>query len=206
MVRIMLLRHCETELNNEKRCLGKTDISLNNNGRRRAKSLGMQLKDINIGKIYSSELKRAYETANKVAEAHALEVEKLPGLNEINFGKWERLTFDEIKSRDKEKADEYLNNPLNFRFPDGETLQELDARVLCALNLILKKHSNANKTVLIVAHGGTNRIILGKALNLPLKEHWRIKQDLGCINIIDFFEDFAVVSLMNYTESNLKNM
>lgn len=197
MIRLVLIRHCETDENNEKRYVGSKDMPLNRAGRKHAELLSFQLKDMHFDCIYSSGLIRAYETAKIIASFHSAGagVENLSDLNEMNFGDFEGLTFEEIKINYPEKADEYLRDPLNFCFPGGETLQELNERVLRALDFILKK--NASGTILVVAHGGTNRIILGKALNLPLKEHFRIKQDSGCINVIDFFEDFAVVSLMN---------
>ncbi len=190
-----MIRHCETDWNSENRYIGNEDIPLNDNGRNHAKLLSEQFKSKNIKKIYSSNLKRVYETAEIISKFHSLKVEKIPELNEINFGDWVGLTFSEIEIGYKEEANGYLSDPLNFCFPNGETLREFNKRVLDALDLILKKHSNG--TILIVAHGGTNRIILGKALNLPLNEHWGIKQDLGCINVIDFLNDVFSVSLIN---------
>ncbi len=198
MVKIILIRHCETDWNSGNRYLGWEDVPLNNAGRNRAKLLAGQLKGENIEKIYSSNLSRAYETAGIISKFHSLEVVRIPELNEINFGDWEGLTFNEIEAKYKEKAKEYMSDPLNFRFPNGETLREFNKRVLSALDPILKKNSGR---ILIVAHGGTNRVIIGRALNLLLKEHWRIKQDVGCVNVIDFFEDTAIVSLMNCTKN-----
>ena len=194
------MRHCETAIG-KNRYSGSLDVSLNNMGKEHAGLIAGQFKNknINLNKIYSGSLKRAYETANVIAGKYLLEVEKLPGLNEINFGGWEGKTFDEILSADKEKAEEYVIGPSDFRFPSGETQKELNVRVLKALNMILEKHLDSDETILVVGHGGTNRVILGKALNLALDDHFKIKQDAGCINIIDFFEDNAVVSLMNYT-------
>ncbi len=202
MVKIILIRHCETEYNTENKYLGRTNVPLNNAGKNYAKLLAWQFKDENIRRIYSSNLGRTYETADIISAFHSLGVERVPGLNEIDFGDWEGLTFDEIERRYKKEAKEYLTDPLNFRFPNGETLQEFNKRILNAFNLILKRH--LNEIILIVSHGGTNRIILGKALNLELEDHWRIKQDIGCINVIDFLEDTANVSLMNGTINFVK--
>lgn len=211
MTKIILLRHCETDDSNEKRFYGIKDVPLNDSGRKHAEMLSVQLKNIKFSGFYSSDLIRAYETARIISEKHSLgqhhencpepflkinrKINRIKELNEINFGEFEGLTFDEIKTKYPEKAAEYLREPLNFRFPGGETLQEFNERVLRGLDSILK--DNPSGTVLVVAHSGTNRIILGKALNLPLKEHFRLTQDLGCINVIDFFENFSVVSLMN---------
>lgn len=199
MMRLILLRHCETDPNDENKYLGSTDTALNRTGRLRAELIAEKFKNININKIYSSNLKRSYETANAIAKEQALKVEKLPGLNEINFGNWEGLTFDEITAVQKENAEEYVSRPSEFRFPGGETQKELNERVLNAFDKILKKHLDTNGTILMVSHAGPNRAILGKALNLPLKDQFRLKQDVGCVNVIDFFDDAAVVTLMNYT-------
>lgn len=207
MAKIILLRHCETDCSSEKRYMGAKDAPLNDSGRKHAEMLSVQFRDIKFSGFYSSDLMRACETTRIISEKHSPEryhehypehspeVGRKKELNEINFGDFEGLTFDEIKIKHPEKANEYLRDPLNFRFPGGETLQELSERVLNALGFILKKHDCG--TILVVAHGGTNKVILGKALNLPLREHFRLMQDLGCINVIDFFEDFSVVSLMN---------
>ena len=107
MIRLILLRHCETNLNNENKYLGITDIPLNDTGKANAKSIAEKFKNINLNKIYSSGLKRSYETANIIAQGHSSEVEKLPGLNEINFGEWEGVTFNEVLAIDKKNAEEY---------------------------------------------------------------------------------------------------
>lgn len=200
MIRLILIRHCETELG-KNRYTGSTDVSLSAQGVKHGKLIAEYLKDkkINLSKIYSGSLKRACETAGVIAREYSMDVEKLPGLNEINFGGWEGLTFDEVLSSDRKNAEDYLASPPDFRFPGGETQRELNERVLNALDAILEKNLDLNETILIAAHGGTNRVILGKALNLSLKDQFRIKQDAGCINVIDFFSDNAVVSLMNYT-------
>ena len=195
-----MVRHCETELSNEKRYSGSVDVPLNDAGRKHAESLAEHLEKADIKKIYCSGLKRAYETADIISRPHRLEVDVVQGLNEADFGGWEGLTFDEVLLKDKEKAQEYLRNPSGFRFPGGEGLLQLNERVLRAMDLILKKHLNpSNETVLVVSHGGSNRVILGKALNLSLEDQFRLRQDNGCINVVDFFEETTVVSLINYT-------
>jgi len=200
MIRLILIRHCETELG-KNRYTGSTNVPLSGLGLNHAELIAKYLKDkkINLNKIYSGSLKRAYDTAGAIANLYSLEVEKLSGLNEINFGSWEGLTFDEILSSDRENLEKYLETPSDFRFPGGETHRELKDRVLKSLDLILEKYLDSNKTILVAGHGGTNRVILSKALNLDLKDQFKLKQDAGCINVIDFFEDNAVVSLMNYT-------
>lgn len=200
MLRITLIRHCETDWNKERRYLGNTDIHLNENGIKNAKILANFLKNENFTEIYSSELSRTYETASIIAEFHGLQIKKIKEFNEINFGKFEGLTFDEISEKfGQEVVERYLKDTLNFKFPNGESFRKFYVRVLKGINFILSKY-NENDNILIVSHSGVNKIFLGKALEISFKKSfWRIKQDVGCINIINFFvpEKFAVVELIN---------
>lgn len=195
MLKLILIRHCETDWNREGKFFGKKDIPLNALGIEQSRLLAKQLKEENITAIYSSALSRAAKTAKLIAGFHSLEVKQLAGFNEIDFGEWEGLTFNEIESAFKTQSATYLKNPASFRFPKGETLQELNTRVLKALDTVLSSHSD--ETVLIVAHSGTNRAIIGKALGLGFENHLRLKQDIGCLNVIEFFEDTATILLLN---------
>lgn len=202
MVRLYLLRHCETDWNKEKKYLGRTDLALNENGIKSAKILSEFLKQIKFDKIYSSEYLRAYQTAKIIGKNK--EIEKFKYFNEIDFGDWEGLTFNQITEiYGKEIVDKYLKDPLNFKFSNGESFKNLYKRVTRGLNFILDTYNNDNnnnnnKNILIVGHSGVNRIIIGKALKISFKKSfWRIKQDLGCINIINFVDDFPIIELLN---------
>ncbi|MFN3527713.1 MAG: histidine phosphatase family protein [Candidatus Altarchaeaceae archaeon] len=202
MIRIVLIRHCETNWNKEKRYLGKTDIPLNEKGIRDAEILGKFLMDKNFEEIYSSELSRAYNTAKIIAEFNKFNnsVKKIKEFNEIDFGDFEGLTFEEVKEKfGEEIVNKYLNDTLNFKFPNGESFRKLYRRTTKGLNFILDKHEHDNDcNILIVSHSGVNRIIIGNALKISFKKSiWRIKQDIGCVNVIDFFKNFAVVELIN---------
>ncbi len=214
MLRIILIRHCETNWAIEKRYQGNKDIPLNSIGRKNAQLLGNKIKNFvvrnnyKISKIYSSCLSRSYATAGIISGHTGFEsIEKICELNERNFGDWEGLTYNEISSKyGKSKTDEYLNKPLNFSIPNAETFKDFKDRVLKGLNFII----NANKkeikdskehTIIVVAHGGTNRIIICEALNLSPENFFRLKQNLGCMNIIENYENLSVVALMN---ENLK--
>jgi len=193
MLRVILTRHCETDWATEKRYQGNKDVPLNALGRKNAKLLGNKIKTLNykISKIYSSCLSRSYETAGIISEHTCFEsIEKICELNERNFGDWEGRTYNEIENKyRKTKTDEYLNNPLNFPVPNAETFNDFKDRILKGLNFIL----NANKeeikegkehTIIVVAHGGTNRIIICNALNLSFENFFKIKQDFGCLNVM----------------------
>ncbi|MBI5208313.1 MAG: histidine phosphatase family protein, partial [Candidatus Firestonebacteria bacterium] len=176
-----------------KRYLGKTDLSLNIFGTNQAERLACVLKNEQISKIYSSSLQRAIETANIIAEKNKAEVNRDSRLNEISFGKWEGLTFNEISKNNPHFWDEWKNN-LNFYCPpDGECLKELMDRV----NDFIKKELKKDETIAIVSHSGPIKIILLNALGSTIESFWKLKVDLGSISIIDYNIDSSVVISIN---------
>ena len=217
MLRIILVRHCETDLAIEKRYQGNKDVPLNSIGRKNAKFITEKIKghianyNYEISKIYSSCLSRSYETAEiiKARINFKGEVEKICELNERNFGDWEGMTYNEISSKyGKSKTDKYLNNPLNFSIQNAETFKDFKDRALKGLNFILNVNKEEIKdikerTIIVVAHGGTNRIIICDALNLSFENFFMIKQDFGGINVIEYYpnEDthkiFGVIDMIN---------
>jgi len=89
-----------------------------------------------------------------------------------------------------------MTDPVNFRTPGkGETIAELSQRVLpCFENILCRQEG---RDFLIVGHGAVNRVILCKALGLDLMHMFRLHQDYGCLNIVDYFPDSTVVRLVN---------
>ena len=151
MTRILLVRHGETDWNLDRRLQGHSDRPLNDTGREQARALADELADTPLDAVYSSDLSRARETAQVVAETHGLEVTALPDLRERHFGSWEGLSDDEIQQR-------FPAEIANGTLGDGETRDEMDRRVLAALEEIARKHPDG--TVLVVSHGGPLRAVL----------------------------------------------
>ena len=196
--KLILIRHGETLWAKENRYQGHTDVELSERGKKQIKLLARRLAKEEIAAIYSSDLLRASETAKSIAKPHRLKVSQTPLLREISFGDWEGLKFEEIEVRDEELVKKWKNDLPNFRPPKGESLSELKARAEKFLQEILRKHKGEN--IIVVSHGGFIRIILCSLLNLDFsKFFWRIEQDLGAINIIEFFEGEPVISLLNDT-------
>lgn len=144
------MRHGETDWNLNRRLQGHADRPLNETGREQARGLAADLAEEPLEAVYSSDLSRASETARIVAEARGLAVTTLPELRERHFGSWEGLTDEEIHERFPEAADGVLG--------DGESRDELDRRVLAALDRIADEHPDG--TVLVVSHGGPLRAVL----------------------------------------------
>jgi alpha-ribazole phosphatase len=149
-----------------------------------------------INAAYSSTLSRARVSAEIIASPHDLTITACPELCECNFGYIEGLTFAEISQRYPKLAGD-LNDWKTVAFPGGESLGDLDNRVLTFLKR-LDKHKE-KETVLIVAHGGTVRLIICHLLGLGL-EHWlRFQVGLGSLSIVETYPQGTVLSLLNDT-------
>ncbi|MBC7104647.1 MAG: histidine phosphatase family protein, partial [Firmicutes bacterium] len=145
---------------------------------------------------YASSLTRAVETAEIIAAPHGLEVVRVPALREVNFGAWEGLTRDEIVSTFGSLYDEWWRRPLSTRLPEGESYSEVVARSWGALRDIVRRH--AGQQVLVVSHGGVIRALVGFVLGMDLNQFWRLRQDNGALNILDFSDvDRGVLVLFN---------
>jgi broad specificity phosphatase PhoE len=151
---ILLARHGETDWNKEGRWQGWADPPLNETGRAQARKLAEDLRETPFDAVYSSDLRRAHETAEIVAAPHGVPVVVDPGLREIDVGSFSGLTRAQIAERfpDGER-------------PDGETREQHAARVLAAAERIAR--ANLGRRILIVSHGGSLRAIRSHATDEP---------------------------------------
>jgi probable phosphoglycerate mutase len=157
MTTLLLARHGETDWNRELRIQGSSDIALNELGHEQARRLAAELEDVELDAIYSSDLARARETAAAVASTHGLEVRLDARLRERSFGSWEGLTREDI-----------AEFPEGSRH-DGESDDEVRARVLAAIEEIARSHPG--QQVLVVSHGGALNTLWHHALGVRV-ERW----------------------------------
>jgi alpha-ribazole phosphatase len=148
-----------------------------------------------LSAIYCSDLRRAVRSAEIIAEPHSLTPVQVPALRERNFGIWEGMSFTEIKEKYPSEFEAWAGNPLKYSPIGGENTIEVNYRVVGALDEIISHHSGEN--ISIVAHGGVNRIILCHIMGIPLENIFRIEQDYGAVNIIEFWDKYPVVKLLN---------
>jgi broad specificity phosphatase PhoE len=160
---ILLARHAETDWSREKRWQGITDLSLNERGREQAAALADRLEAVPLGAVYTSDLRRAYETALAVAERKGLTVTPMAELREVDVGSWTGLSQDEVKER---FGDAYaqMRARTGRGWEAGETYAEMGRRVLEALRRIAREHPR--DVVLVVTHSGPIRTVRAHALGL----------------------------------------
>jgi len=175
MTRFCLIRHGQTDWNLAGRYQGQSDVPLNEAGRDQAYELAYQLQSQSFKAIYSSDLKRANETAEIIATSLHLPVMLEPRLREINQGEWEGQLVDAIKVRYAELWQLRTVNPSNVCPPGGETVGEVAKRVVEALDDIARACPNTN--VLIVTHGFALATIICKVYAIPLGQAYHVIPD-----------------------------
>jgi len=197
MVRLLLARHGETTWNAEGRYQGTSDVPLSSRGEAQAQALACRLAREGFDVVYASDLQRAWQTAEAIAARHGLEVCPEPRLREIAFGDWEGLTYDEIQQRYPDAVAAWGGDPVTVRPPGGESLAEVAARVRGVLADIASRHKGGS--VLLVAHGGTLRILLCDALGIGPGLGWQFRLDPASLSEVCLYDEGAIVGLLNDT-------
>lgn len=192
---LILIRHAETEWNRVGRCQGFADVELCDSGKRQAEELAKSLRGESISAVYSSDLKRAVDTAKAVAEYHKLSVEFDPDLREMNQGEFEGLTFVEIREKYSELLSAWGRSPERVKLPGGESLRELQERALRAIEKISKRHPE--ETVVVVSHNLTIITLLCKFTGVGLGEFQKFKLKATSKNIILFRNGHFIVDVLN---------
>jgi alpha-ribazole phosphatase/probable phosphoglycerate mutase len=195
--RVVLVRHTETEESARGRCYGRLDVGLSPRGLRQAKALADALAGLPLAAVYSSPLARALDTARSLAAARALEPTVLEALAELDFGDLEGLTYDEIGAERPELFRAWMDEPALVRFPGGESLADLRARVLPALEQIRGRHER--ESVAVVAHGGVIRVVLADVLGLQDGALFRLDQAEGGVSVVDWLGGVPLLRAANAT-------
>lgn len=197
MVKILLIRHGETEWNEGRRYQGQVDIPLSQRGQWQADCLASRLAAIKIEAIYSSDLARARDTAYAIASRHNLELQLTTELRELNFGQWEGKTFEQIKTEFPPYAQQWLRDPAQVKIPGGESFTQLLDRSLNWVKMAIQQHPD--QTLALVAHGGTLRVMLCGLLGLPLERMWVLRMDNASLSMVEVWDKGTVLTLLNDT-------
>ena len=172
MTTILLARHGESDWNRAGRWQGHADRPLTGRGRAQARALADRLADVELDAVYSSDLTRAFETAEAVAAPRGLRVRRLATLREVDVGAWSGLTRGEAEERFPEAYARWIAGGEGWE--DGETYDQLTDRVAAAIRSIAAGHPGAR--VLVVAHGGSIRAIHASALGVDVHTYRRVQR------------------------------
>jgi broad specificity phosphatase PhoE len=173
---LLLVRHGETDWNRDGRWQGHSDTPLNAAGREQARRVAAELRDVDA--VYSSDLARARETAEILAEQLGLEVHLEPRLRERGFGAWEGKTSAEIEAEFRDEHARWLAGEAPGA-ADAEPFGDFAARVQSFVEDLLERHPG--ETVLVVAHGGSARAVAALAKGLDyVRDHRLIPGMANC--------------------------
>jgi alpha-ribazole phosphatase len=191
-MRLILARHGETDYNREWRYQGRTDLRLNRAGVGQAEGLRRRLSREPLDVIYSSNLKRAAETAEVTSRGRGLRLELRENLAELDFGKLEGMTYDEIvKSYPDWEPDGF-----SFTAYGGESLEQLARRIKAFANE-LRSHNPADADILIVAHAGSLRVLLCVLLGIDIENWRRFNLAPASLTVVEDFGEEPALTLLN---------
>lgn len=180
---IYLLRHGQVVGAETKRFVGHLDVPLSPHGEVQAAAQAARLRGHPLRAVFSSDLTRAVRTGEIIGAPHALVPTRVPALREMNMGRWDGLTAEDLEAREPELFKDWMTRIGEFPFPEGEDVPKLVSRVWPAFEAIATAHPG--QTVAVVAHAGPNRAILCQALGLPLTSIVAFTQDYAALTVLE---------------------
>lgn len=170
-LKLYIVRHGETEWNVIKRFQGQLNTPLTEKGMEKLRETGKKLENVLFDEVYTSELGRTVASAeiilneNRGYRNKKLELKKLAELNEVYFGVWQGLTYEEVFLKYPEEANNYFYNVKNYKAEnvEAENLKDALERFLKGINKILDSHESGN--ILVVTHGTVLEMFMNYVAN-----------------------------------------
>jgi broad specificity phosphatase PhoE len=197
-VKIIVVRHGQTEWNKKDIFRGRKDIPLDESGKKQAMLTAGRIAEmgLSVKAVYASPLHRAVETAQQIARIYGLKVIPKNELIEFDCGEWEGHCVEEVKKKYPQIYTDWLNHPEKLVIPGAESLEQVTKRVQVAVKSILKE---AQGDTVIVTHKVINKVVIGCLMGWDQDHFWKLEQDLAAINIIEIQDRHAVVEMLNHT-------
>lgn len=194
--KIILIRHGESTSNNAKRLTGRTDSTLTRKGVKQVKKARMFLKKRygRFDALYTSPLKRTVTTAEILSKLTNCPIIKDDSLVETDFGDWEEKSFTYLRS--EPQWDNYIQDPFHFRFPGGESPQEVKKRILTFKKTLLNNKEWRN--VIVVSHYTPIAFFILSTIGAEEGKRAAFRIDNAAISILEVAEDFEIIRMLNY--------
>lgn len=193
MTLLLLIRHADNDQRKVRLCGRLPGIHLNSHGREQAEGLAKDLGEAPIQAIYSSPMERAVETATPLSVTLKLPLQVVDDLNETDYGQWQGRTFRQLRRLKGWQT--VLKTPSQVRFPDGETLLEVQQRTVAAL----EKLSQGDKLIAVFTHADLIRLAMAHYLNIPLDDFSRLTIRPASLSIVALKDGIVHVLLINQT-------
>lgn len=200
MRRWFLVRHGQTEWNRVGRAQGQANPPLNREGFEQAEAVGVRLAPVAFEAAYSSDLRRAVDTAEPVMRGRDAPITYRRDLREKSFGEWEGMTYEELRRRYPRMLEKLFDERPDFSPPGGESDRALLNRAAGAVARIGARHDGAGGNLLVVSHGGTLRAMMVSMLGLPVGAMWRLRLSNAGLSVVTVYEGGgATLDLLNDT-------
>lgn len=197
-MRIFCVRHGETNWNRLGYFQGQTDIPLSAKGMEQAEAAGQAMASLAIDRVWSSDLSRARQTAEKIASHHGLSVEEEPLITEIDHGEWEGRNASQIEESWPGMLKLWHDEPHNVTMPGGEDLEQLRERAVRGFASIADK---GGKNVVLVSHDALLKVLLCSWLDSPLSSFWKFQLGNCSITVVEKLKSSIRIPLMGYVSS-----
>ena len=181
-MRLILVRHGQTDWNRDGRFQGQSPVGLSEKGVRQARETAKALVAMKPTALYSSPLTRAMMTAEEIGNEVSLDVVPLEGIKEVHLGEMEGITGREMRDRYGEFYATWRRDPSQAAFPAGESMQQLQERAWSAIVDLEKAHPHG--AVIAVSHNFAIRTILCRFMGLPLSQFHKLRVDLASIGVL----------------------
>ncbi len=204
-MQVVLVRHGATDWNLQGRCQGSTDRDLSEVGIRQAEQISELLSAEEFHAIYSSNLRRARQTAERISEPHNLPVLIEEDVRELDHGKLEGLTFNEITASFADFLVRWRSEPAEIRVPGGERLADVAERAWNGLNQIVQRHADT-ESIVVVSHNFPILGIICRVSGTHLNEYRTFHLDPCGITRLKYDGgawDLTEVNSREYTPSSL---
>lgn len=184
MTTILLTRHGHVEGIRPERFRGRAELSLTDRGLAQADALARRIAGTwKPAAVFTSSLQRCVVTGGRIAGACGVGAEPRVGLGDIDYGRWQMRTHDEVRAESPDAYRLWRSAPQLMRFPGGESLQDVVSRTADVLREMLERYPS--ETVVLVGHDSVNRVLLMQLLDMPLSAYWRLAQDPCALSEID---------------------
>ena len=186
MTRIVLIRSCSTDFDDEGRIKGTLDIPLNKNGNQQASEAAAEIADIDgedIACVYFSPYQAAEQTAQIVGEKLGVKVRELKALENLDHGLWQGMLIEELREKQRKVYRQWQEQPETVCPPEGETVTETLVRVKTSLDKVIKKHKN--QTVAIVAPEPLTSLIESYLQQSEIGDLWETICECGSWLVFD---------------------
>lgn len=195
-----LVRHGETDWNNEYRAQGHMDIPLNAKGLAQAALAGGRLAPITFDAAYCSDLSRVVTTAEQIMQGRDIPLTKMEALREKSFGDLEGITFDELRRLHPVVYKKLFEEDIHFAPDGGESDLQVHNRVKAVADDLLARHANSEGNILVVAHGGSLRALIVSLMGMRTEYMWRLRIGNCGISVVSVMDNgSATLDLLNDT-------